>query len=135
VLAHRLADEHLIFVTDLDDRPRRETMGTAQGPDEQSLVDERGRGPGSGEGDDRVRAAGEPAPAEAGGRARRFDDDTPVDPHATGRRDPGRIERAADQDRGYARELGPRAGPAIEREPFVAVQWRDRSLEGDLERR
>jgi hypothetical protein len=34
--------------------------------------------------DDRVRAAGEPAAAKAGRRARRFDDDASVDTHATG---------------------------------------------------
>ena len=134
MLPHGLADEHLVVVVDLDDRPRREAIGAAEGPDEQTLVDERRRRPASHDRDDRVRAAGEPAAAEAGGRARRFDDDTPVDPHATGRRDPWRVERATDEDRGHARELGPWRGRAIEREPVIVVQRRDRAFELDLER-
>lgn len=134
MLPHGLADEHLVFVANLDDRPRREAIGAAEGPDEQTLVDERRRRPASRDRDDRVRAAGEPAAAEAARRARRFDDDAAVDTHASGRRDPGRVECAADEDRGHARELGPGRGRAIEREPVLVVQRRDRAFELDLER-
>ncbi len=134
MLPHGLADEHLVFMANLDDRPRREAIGAAEGPDEQTLVDERRRRPASRDRDHRVRAAGEPAAAEAGGRARRSDDDSSVDPHATGRGDAGHVERATDEDRGHKRELGPWRGRAIERDPVIVVQRRDRAFELDLER-
>ena len=134
MLPHGLADEQLVFVANLDDRPRREAIGAAEGPDEQTLVDERRRRPASRDRDDRVRTAGEPAAREARGRAHRLDDDAAVDPHATGRRDPGHVERATDEDRGHARELGPWPGRGIERQIVLVVQWLDRAFELDLER-
>ena len=134
MLPHGLADEHLVFVANLDDRPRREAIRAAERPDEQTLIDERRRRPVSRDRDDRVRAAGEPAAAEARRRAPGFDDDASVDTHATRRRDPGRVERATDENRGHARKLGPWLCRAIEREPAIVVQRCDHALELDLER-